>query len=58
MRWMLPLCLVIAACDRGPEVPTSAENRDLDEAGNLLDQAEDNLSGIDTGAVEDRDPAP
>ena len=52
MRLLLALALLTAACDRGQPVPTAAENRDLDEAGNLLDAAENNLAGIDTGELE------
>ena len=55
MRTLLCLFLLLAACDRGPPVPSPAENRDLDEAANLLDAAENNLSAIEP--VE-HEPAP
>ena len=58
MRMILGFALLLAACDRGPPVPTAAENRDLDEADNLLDAAENNLAAIDTGALESNQPAP
>jgi len=48
----LLLILVVAACsDSG--TPTSEEQRQLDEAERLLDDAQANLEGID-----DRDLAP
>ena len=53
MRRWICLGLLLTACDRGPPVPTGAENRDLDEAGALLDGAENNLAAID-----DRDLQP
>ena len=52
MRWIAALCLTFAACDRHPEVPTEAENRDLDEAGRMLDSADNGLETIDAGAIE------
>ena len=57
MRSMLAVLLFLAACDRGPPVPTAAENRDLDEADNLLDAAENDLDAIDTGELERSQPA-
>ena len=36
-RRMLALALMLAACDRGPEAPTAAENEQLDEMENALD---------------------
>jgi len=56
MRLILGLALLLAACDRGPPVPTAAENRDLDEADNLLDAAENNLAAIDTGDLDTNQP--
>ena len=58
MRSMLAVFLILAACDRGPPIPTAAENRDLDEADNLLDAAENDLDAIDTGELERSQPAP
>ena len=51
MRPIAALFLMLAACDRGPEVPTAGENRDLDEAARMLDNSNDNLSTIDEGAL-------
>lgn len=51
MRLLVLVMLCLAACNRGPEVPTAAENRDLDEAGRLLDNAETNLAGIDENGL-------
>ena len=48
MRLFLCLALVLAACDRRPPIPTATENRDLDEAANLLDDAEENLAVVDS----------
>ena len=56
MRFFLGLSLLLAACDRGPPMPTAAENSDLDEADNLLDAAENNLAAIDTGALDTNQP--
>ena len=53
MRVLLPFLLFVAACDRGPEVPTSAENRDLDSAADLLDQADNDLASINAGELEE-----
>ena len=52
MRYLAAMFLLLAACDRGPAVPTAAENRDLDEAARMLDNADDNLSTIDVGGVQ------
>ncbi|HET7708826.1 MAG TPA: hypothetical protein VFK50_04730 [Sphingomicrobium sp.] len=59
MRFLFVFCLVLAACDRRPEVPTATENRDLDEAGRMLDAAGGNLPAADDNGVRpagDRDP--
>jgi hypothetical protein len=56
MRLILGSALFLAACDRSPPVPTATENRDLDEADNLLDAAEDNLAAIDTGELDSNQP--
>lgn len=37
MRPILVLALMLAACDRGPEAPTAAENKQLDEMERTLD---------------------
>jgi hypothetical protein len=56
MRLILGLALLLAACDRSPAVPTTTENRDLDDADNLLDAAENNLAAIDTGELDGNQP--
>ena len=55
MRLIIPLLLCLSACDRSPDVPTAAENRDLDQAARMLDDAEGNLAGIDDNGLA---PAP
>ena len=52
MRPIATLCLLLAACNSGPEVPSEAENRDLDEAAQLLDNADDNLATVDAGNLD------
>ena len=51
MRALALLLLVLTACDRGPEVPTATENRDLDEASRMLNEADRNLSAVDGNGV-------
>jgi hypothetical protein len=51
MRTLTLLILLLAACNRGPEVPTTAENRDLDEAANMLDNADDALTEVNEAAL-------
>lgn len=55
MRLLMLVLLCLSACNRGAAVPTPAENRDLDEAGRLLDNAEGDLAGIDGNGLA---PAP
>ena len=50
MRWIVACFLALAACDRGPEVPSSAENRDLDDAGRMLDEAPNSLAPVESNA--------
>ena len=57
MRALTLLFLLLAACDRGPDVPTSAENHDLDEAANLLDGADKALTGTNETAPAPAEPA-
>jgi predicted small lipoprotein YifL len=47
MRILALFLLALAACDRGPEVPTAAENADLDHAADLLDDADNHLQAVD-----------
>jgi hypothetical protein len=56
MRAIALLFLMLAACDRGPEVPTAAENADLNVAADMLDDAPGNLSNIDENAINAVEP--
>ena len=48
--FLLGLALALAACgDRS--VPSAAENAQLDNAANMLDEAENALEGIDANAL-------
>jgi hypothetical protein len=49
----LLLPLILSACQRDPAAPTAEENRGLDEAANLLNEAPANLEAIDDGGLED-----
>ena len=51
MRYLAALLLIVTACNRAPEVPTSTENGALDDAANMLDSAESNLSSIDEPGI-------
>ena len=57
MRALPLLILLLGACNRGPEVPTAAENRDLDEAASMLDGADNALTGTKETALAPGDPA-
>jgi len=60
-RVIFLLTLVLVSCERNPDAPTAAENRQLDEAANLLDEAPANLEAIDDaglGAANNLDEAP
>ena len=55
------LTLVLASCGGNPDAPTAAENRQLDEAANLLNEAPANLEAIDDaglGTANNLDEAP
>jgi hypothetical protein len=39
------------ACNRDPAVPTAEENRQLDDAANMLDRAPANLENVDDSAL-------
>ena len=56
MRTLLCLILLLAACNRGQEVPTAAENRDLDEAATMLDSADNALAGTNGTALPAAEP--
>jgi len=53
----LLLLLLLTACNRGPDVPTAAENRDLDEAANMLDSADNALTVTSDTALPTAEPA-
>ena len=48
---LLLLALGLTCCERNPDAPTAAENRQLDEAANLLDEAPANLESIDDAGL-------
>jgi hypothetical protein len=56
MRALPLLILLLSACNRSPDVPTAAENRDLDEAAAMLDGADDALAGTDANALGPVEP--
>ena len=43
--------LLLAACGQEAAVPTTEENAQMDDAANLLDQAPEDLEGIDAGEL-------
>jgi hypothetical protein len=59
MRKLLLLVpLMLTGCQRDPGAPTAADNLQLDEAANLLNEAPANLEAIDDsglGATNDLD---
>ena len=58
MRFALAAIFVIlTACDSGPEVPSAAENQDLDSVSNQLDDAPSRLEGIDDSDLNAPDTA-
>jgi hypothetical protein len=53
MRKSLLLALLaLTACQRDPREPTAAENRQLDEAANMLNEAPANLEAIDDSGLD------
>jgi hypothetical protein len=44
--------LALAACRGTSDAPTAEENRQLDDAANLLDQAPANLESVDDAGLE------
>jgi hypothetical protein len=53
MRKSLLLALLaLTACQRDPGEPTAAENRQLDEAANMLNEAPANLEAIDDSGLD------
>ncbi len=59
---LLLLILILTGCQRDPAAPTAEENRQLDEAANLLNEAPANLEAIDDGGLGESngvaEPAP
>ena len=48
MRHALLIAMaLLAACESGQPVPTSADNAQLDDAANMLDRADENLANVD-----------
>lgn len=47
---LLP-ALFLSGCQPNPDAPTAEENRQLDEAANLLDEAPANLEAIDDAGL-------
>jgi hypothetical protein len=43
--------LLLFSCDRDPGAPTAADNLQLDEAANMLNEAPANLEAIDDGGL-------
>ena len=48
---LLLVPLLISGCQRDPAAPTAEENRQLDEAANLLNEAPANLETIDDSGL-------
>ena len=53
MKIAIPLiCLaLLAGCNEDPAVPTSEENRQLDDASEMLNKAPANLEAVDDGGL-------
>ena len=49
--------LVLTGCQRDPAAPTAEENRQLDEAANLLNEAPANLEAIDDSGLGEANEA-
>jgi hypothetical protein len=49
--YLLLLFLLLAACERSSDTPTTEESRQLDDAANQLDQAPQNLEAVDDSAL-------
>lgn len=46
-RLLFLVSAVLTACDRNPDAPTAEENRQLDEAERMLNEAPSNLEAVD-----------
>ena len=54
--WLVFLALpLLTACERDPGTPTVEENRQLDEAGQMLNEAPANLEAVDDYGFGDTD---
>jgi hypothetical protein len=53
MKIAIPfICLtLLAGCSADPTVPTSEENRQLDDASQMLNEAPANLEAVDDGGL-------
>jgi hypothetical protein len=52
-KTLVPLAvLILTSCQGDPAAPTAAENRQLDEAANMLNQAPANLEAIDDSGLD------
>ena len=53
MRPLIVIAALLATgCEERQPIPTAAENRELDEAANLLDQAPNALDAVDSNALD------
>lgn len=57
IRFPLAALLLLGACDRDRQAPSTEDNRRLDEAETMLDAAPDALDAIDDGAVMPKNSA-
>jgi hypothetical protein len=59
MKIAIPfICLaLLAGCSEDPAVPTSEENRQLDDASEMLNEAAANLDAVDDGGLGSAEPA-
>lgn len=51
MKQSLVLVLLLTGCHGDPAAPTAEDNRQLDEAANMLNQAPANLEAIDDSGL-------
>ena len=56
-RLILLLLPFLTACDRNPAAPTAEENRQLDEAERMLNEAPANLEAVDDYGLGDANGA-
>ncbi len=53
----LSFLLLLASCGRGSDMPTAEENRQLDEAGQMLNEAPANLDAVDDYGLDETNEA-